>query len=103
MTFVTLIAKARDAGTWSVRATREENSLRSCELRAARHPVCSKLAARSSQLTKRGASKLFCGVEFGLESFQIADGQAASIYFQHPFRLEVGKITGNEFAYGANL
>jgi hypothetical protein len=42
-------------------------------------------------------------VLFGFESFQVADGQAASIYFQHPFRLEARKITGNEFPYGANL
>ena len=52
---------------------------------------------------ERGAGELLCRAQFGFESFQIADGQAASIYFQHPFRLEVGKITGNEFAYGADL
>jgi hypothetical protein len=72
-------------------------------LEAARHPVCSKLAARSSQLTKKDASELLGRMQFRFERFQIVDGQTAPIYLQHPFRLEAGKITGNEFAHGANL
>jgi hypothetical protein len=54
-------------------------------------------------LEERQQRKSLCRVQFGFESFQVADGQAASIHFEHPFRLEAGKITGDEFAHGANL
>ena len=82
MTFVTLIPEALDVQTmlnW-------------------RHDQ-----RKEKQSWKRGVSELFCRVQFGFESLPVADGHAASIYFQHPFGLETGKITRNKFAHGANL
>ena len=72
--------------------------------RGADAQTCS-IAARSTkgETGKRGVSELFCRVQFGFESLPVADGHAASIYFQHSFCLETGKITGNKFAHGANL
>ena len=83
-----------------VRTTRSAECVRGAFSEAPRK--CGKQIHRKI-LEERQQRKLLCRVQFGFESFQVADGQAASIHFEHPFRLEAGKIAGDEFAHGANL
>ena len=47
--------------------------------------------------------ELLSGLEFGFQSLRIEDDHAATLDLQHPFRLEAGKIPGDEFAHGADL
>jgi hypothetical protein len=81
MTFVTLIQEA-----WM----REDGSIQA-------------RTAKRETVVEEKHQQLFCRVPFGFECFQVADSQAASVYFHHSFRLEAGKITGNELADCANL
>jgi len=42
-------------------------------------------------------------VDFGFQSLGIADGYAAAINPNHSFRLQPGKVAGNELAHRSNL
>jgi len=42
-------------------------------------------------------------LQFGFQSLQILDDHPATLDLQRSFRLQAGKIPGNQFAYSADL